>query len=221
MAVDWTIVDEIRLFRWISEFKPAGIHKHFNMICIVERMNRPDKYPVTLLQKEHVKVGKLFTAQDIWDRLSRYYNLKELDAMENNIPDEKVTSTNNDPMEERPGEGGGILNDINHNSNIDEEYHEGDSGSNEEDMALLKLRYKMQRQTRDFALPWGEYGELILANAKKGAISEGDNEQENEQELKIIQGTPKLEAVSYTHLDVYKRQTKGCLAIRSLCNYKC
>ncbi|GCF00301.1 esa1-associated factor [Zygosaccharomyces mellis] len=82
MAVDWTKVDEIRLLRWVAEFKPAGLHKHFHMYCIVERMNRPDKYPVVLLQKETVKSGKIFTASEIWEKLTQYYDLDTMDRTE-------------------------------------------------------------------------------------------------------------------------------------------
>ncbi|CAR29322.1 ZYRO0G05940p [Zygosaccharomyces rouxii] len=82
MAVDWTKVDEIRLLRWVAEFKPAGLHKHFHMYCIVERMNHPDKYPVVLLQKESVKSGKIFTASEIWEKLNQYYNFEMMDKIE-------------------------------------------------------------------------------------------------------------------------------------------
>ncbi|SJM86580.1 uncharacterized protein ZBIST_2937 [Zygosaccharomyces bailii] len=90
MGLDWTIVDEIRLFRWVAEFKPAGINKHFHMYCIVERMNHPDKYPVVLLQKEGVKPFKMFTASEIWDKLSQYYDFEQMDVIEDRVPSEPI-----------------------------------------------------------------------------------------------------------------------------------
>lgn len=118
MGVDWTKVDEIRLLRWVAEFKPAGFHKHFHMFCIVERMNHPDKYPVVLLQKESVKPGKVFTATEIWDKLDQYYNFEIMDELED------------------------------------------------------QDRFK---QSKEFELPWDEYGDLILDHAK------GDEEESTEE----------------------------------------
>ncbi|EJS42012.1 eaf7p [Saccharomyces arboricola H-6] len=146
MAVHWTIVDEIRLLRWASEFKPAGIHKHFHMFCIVERMNSPDKYPVTLLQKETMKLGKVFTAKDIWEKLSQSYNLEDIDEMEHTYSmAAKTDSSLND-------------NDIKNDGNIHEE-------------TLLELNNRIRTCKKNFTLPWDEYGELILENAKKDPIS--------------------------------------------------
>lgn len=142
MVVHWTIVDEIRLLRWASEFKPAGIHKHFHMFCIVERMNSPDKYPVTLLQKETMKLGKVFTAKDIWDKLSQSYNLEKIDEMENTYSLEATTESS------RNGNGNGD----------DAEIHEE---------TLLELNNRIRVRKQDFTLPWEEYGELILENARK------------------------------------------------------
>lgn len=45
-------------------------------------MNRPDKYPVVLLQNETVKSGKIFTAAEIWEKLNQYYNLEMMDRIE-------------------------------------------------------------------------------------------------------------------------------------------
>ncbi|CAI4035975.1 hypothetical protein SMKI_14G1860 [Saccharomyces mikatae IFO 1815] len=152
MAVHWTIVDEIRLLRWVSEFKPAGIHKHFHMFCIVERMNSPDKYPVTLLQKETMKLGKVFTAKDIWDKLGQSYSLKDIDEMENAYSLATITESS--------------VND-------------NDTGGNGEfrEETLLELNNRIRSQKQDFTLPWDEYGELILENAKKSPTSNEDGPQ--------------------------------------------
>lgn len=138
MAVEWTIIDEIRLFRWAAELKPAGIHKHFHMLCILERMNHPEKYPLTLLQKESVRAEKLFTAKEIWEKLSQYYNLSEMDKLEDQIAQ---------PVPK---------------SNV---------GQEETEKATLEHEFRFA-QRKDFGLPWDEYGELILENAKTGALDE-------------------------------------------------
>lgn len=145
MGIDWTIVDEIRLYRWVAEFKPAGINKHFHMLCIVERMNHPEKYPVTLLQKDVVKPGKLFTAEEIWEKLSSAYNLAEIDRLE----DQEIETIprNND---------------------------------NDGELTMLERRQRL-RQIRDFELPWDEYGELILENARNGVYEEGQDVLEEDE----------------------------------------
>ncbi|CAI1679926.1 hypothetical protein SEUBUCD646_0N01860 [Saccharomyces eubayanus] len=155
MAVHWTIVDEIRLLRWASEFKPAGIHKHFHMFCIVERMNSPDKYPVTLLQKETMKLGKVFTATDIWEKLSQSYNLKDIDKRETTFPIATTTDS----------------------ATNDNDYDDNDKSIHEE--TLLELNNRIRTRKQDFTLPWDEYGELILENAKK---SPTPNEEETQIE---------------------------------------
>ncbi|CCD25616.1 Eaf7p NDAI_0F02980 [Naumovozyma dairenensis CBS 421] len=206
MAIDWTIVDEIRLFRWVAQFKPAGIHKHFHMLCIVERMNHPDKYPMILLQKEVVKPGKIFTAKDIWDRLNRYYDFDEADKLENEVPameddttKDNITKHDNNHADQENKIPKDENNNNNHNSNIEEEYDFDDSYQ-EEEMTLLKLKYKLLTQKRDFALPWAEYGELILSNAKNGAPSEEEEESKDvkqkdieENKVDMKQETKKIE----------------------------
>lgn len=168
MVVHWTIVDEIRLLRWASEFKPAGIHKHFHMFCIVERMNSPDKYPVTLLQKETMKLGKVFTAKDIWDKLSQSYNLEKIDEMENTYSLEATTESS------RNGNGNGD----------DAEIHEE---------TLLELNNRIRVRKQDFTLPWEEYGELILENARKSPNSNEEYprvEDMNEKDSTIPKESP-------------------------------
>ena len=131
MAVEWTVMDEIRLLRWVSEYKPVGIHKHFHMMCILERMNHPDTYPVVLLQKEIIRTDKRFTARDIWLKLSQYYNLGESDKLEN------------DAFKE----------------------------SSELIAGMESDNYKLLTGKSEFSLPWDEYSELILKNAKRGIVT--------------------------------------------------
>ncbi|CCH58958.1 hypothetical protein TBLA_0B01150 [Henningerozyma blattae CBS 6284] len=152
---EWLIVDEIRLFRWISEFKPAGINKHFHMCCIVERMNHPDKYPVTLLQKEIIRAGRVFTANDIWKKISSHYDLKDMDRIENNYAVSLQSKAKKSKSDD-----------------IDNEFSIGNK--------LVK--------ERDFELPWYEYGEIKLANAKRSKIELDDNNNEI-----VRQKTPKVE----------------------------
>lgn len=151
MTVDWTIVDEIRLYRWVAEFKPAGINKHFHMLCIVERMNYPERYPVTLLQKEAVRPGKLFTAEEIWDKLGAAYDLAEIDKLEDQEIEVKPRSDDSD------GE-----------------------------LTMLERRQRL-RQVRDFELPWEEYGDLILKNARNGV---DEDVQENTEDEDTALSTP-------------------------------
>lgn len=53
-------------------------------------MNHPDKYPVVLLQKEGVKPVKVFTASEIWDKLSQYYDFEQMDVIEDRVPSEPI-----------------------------------------------------------------------------------------------------------------------------------
>lgn len=78
----WTKVEEIRLFKWMTLFKPTGLHKHFHMMCLLERMNKPDDFSIKLLQNDKGQ-SRSFTASDIWSRLSKYYNLEKADEVEN------------------------------------------------------------------------------------------------------------------------------------------
>lgn len=83
MSEPWSIEDDIRLFRWITEFKPAGMHKHFHMINILERMNKPELFPVVLLfDKQKSESKGLFTREELWAKLSKHYDLDMLDKVE-------------------------------------------------------------------------------------------------------------------------------------------
>ena len=167
MAVDWNIVDEIRLFRWVSEFKPVGIHRHFHMFCILERMNNPDKYPVITLQKEtYHRPPKLFTSKDIWLKLKQYYNLDEANNIENEF------MINHDHNE------GNEKNNLHEQVFIDElKLIENDSQFN--DTKLLQNGYRLMTETKDFSLPWDEYGDLILSKAIKKKNSVTNKEDSN------------------------------------------
>lgn len=80
--MEWSINDEIRLFRWITEFKPVGPHKSRNIEFLLERLNQPDKYPVLLLQKETGRVPKVFSKRDVVQKLGQYYDLERANKIE-------------------------------------------------------------------------------------------------------------------------------------------
>lgn len=88
-AMDWSIVDEIRLFRWVSEFKPCGSQNVGNVKKIVDRLNNPEKYPVLMLQKDtsRRRISKVFTIEDVVRKLSQYYDLDEAGRVEDGVRD--------------------------------------------------------------------------------------------------------------------------------------
>lgn len=175
MSDEWSIEDEIRLCRWISEFKPAGIHKHFHMMSIIERMNNREKYPVVLLFDKLKSEGKsTFTASDIWEKLSKLYNLDRLDELEDRVDEEDTKSDKTSKKEE-------------------------------EDLEIpLRRLIKLQR---DFNLPWDDYGELMVENARDGNVAPEDKDEEiTEQELRHEEQTVEIE-VSDQPEDLEKENT--------------
>lgn len=140
MSVEWTVFDEIRLLRWITQFKPVGIHKHFHMMSILERMNNPSEFPITFLQDEkpEEQEEKTFTANDIRWKLSQYYNLDKLDELEDS------------PSDDRKEE-----------ESIEQEVAEDEEKSTD---FFVPLRDRIIH-FKEFSLPWDEYGELMLENA--------------------------------------------------------
>ncbi|SCV02880.1 LAME_0H05952g1_1 [Lachancea meyersii CBS 8951] len=150
MSEPWSIEDDIRLFRWITDFKPAGIHKHFHMISILGRMNRPDQFPVVLLFDKLKSEGKgQFIASEIWAKLDQHYDLAKLDERENLAMHENEQvgdSKNGEKMEP---------------------FHSSASQA-------LRRAFKGQRE---FNLPWDEYGELILENARSALDDNPEDEE--------------------------------------------
>ncbi|KAK5963490.1 Eaf7p PWA37_004622 [Arxiozyma heterogenica] len=166
MAVDWNIVDEIRLFRWVSEFKPVGIHRHFHMFCILERMNNPDKYPVITLQKEsYHRPPKLFTSKDIWLKLKQYYNLDEANRIENEFMINHDDTENNEKHAA-------------HEKLFIDELKLIENNSQFNNTRLFQNRYRLMTETKDFSLPWDEYGDLILSKAIKKKNSVANKEKD-------------------------------------------
>lgn len=137
MSVKWSTVDEIRLLKWITTFKPVGINKHFHMICVLERLNNPEKYPVTLLQDDKVR-DKIFKSSDIWGKIKEYYDLDKADELEDLLVDSKETCNVTEQSQKD-----NIFTDFRDHMNV---FHE-------------------------FQLPWDEYGDLILMNARDHHVS--------------------------------------------------
>ncbi|SCU80255.1 LAMI_0B01398g1_1 [Lachancea mirantina] len=132
MSEPWSTEDEIRLLRWIGEFKPIGVNKHFHMISILEKLNNPDKFPVVLLF-DKLKSGaqRTYLAQDVWTKLADYYVLEKLDKMDDALEAE----------------------------------HE--NGNRDSDGLSGPMRTNWTSK-REFSLPWEEYGELMVSNARDG-----------------------------------------------------
>lgn len=70
-AREWTIEQEIALFKAICRFKPAGRHKHFRMLAIYQMVNN-----------SNINSSSPLTTRDIWEKLRTLYNLEGLDELE-------------------------------------------------------------------------------------------------------------------------------------------
>ncbi|VDD81549.1 unnamed protein product [Mesocestoides corti] len=64
----WSVDDEIKLFHALMYFKPVGLDRNFQMICLAYRLNFTEK------------LG--YSVSDIWQHLSKLYNLEELNESE-------------------------------------------------------------------------------------------------------------------------------------------
>ncbi len=62
--MEWSLDDEIKLFHALMQFKPVGLDRNFQMLCLAYRLNSTEKlgYPV----------------KDIWQHLSTLYDLDDL-----------------------------------------------------------------------------------------------------------------------------------------------
>ncbi|SCU87773.1 LAFA_0E08724g1_1 [Lachancea sp. 'fantastica'] len=161
----WSIEDDIRLFRWITDFKPAGVHKHFHMISILGRMNRPDQFPVVLLFDKLKSDGKSqFVADEVWAKLDQHYDLAKVDERENMLLN---ADENGEPHDED-------------NKEDDDQDHEKADFHHKSRFQALRRAFQ---KPREFTLPWDEYGELILGNAKSSMEEyQEDEEKGSEQE---------------------------------------
>uniref|UniRef100_A0A060T900 Chromatin modification-related protein EAF7 n=1 Tax=Blastobotrys adeninivorans TaxID=409370 RepID=A0A060T900_BLAAD len=117
----------------------------------------------------HVKGDRLSTA-DIWKKLGSYYNLEGIDELEHEAEEEEEEEELEDV--EMEGDGG-------EEEENDEE--KGEGGEKEPQVRVPKA---------EFSLPWADYGELMIAQAKNPAsdASEpeldeaGDEQDEDEDE---------------------------------------
>ncbi|QEU58728.1 Eaf7 [Kluyveromyces lactis] len=165
----WSKVEEIRLFKWMMLFKPAGIHKHFHMVCLLERLNKPDQYPIKLLQSDKGSSDKVFSGEDVWEQLSRYYNLEKADEVENQpypdiYNDDGATATTNEKTE-----GDAPLDN-------DDDSDNDDDNSDELKRNIIPLQNRLQQET-EFELSWEDYGELMLEHARDHEV-EGIKQEE-------------------------------------------
>ena len=78
--IEWTPEYEVTFFRFLRHHRPIGLARHFQMMLIVDKFSNA--------------IGKPVSAQQLWDRLSTYYNLKMLDESEQQ--DEAPTETDFD-----------------------------------------------------------------------------------------------------------------------------
>lgn len=67
-TIDWDVDMEIQLFYAMANHKPVGINKHFQMICIWEKLSN--------------SVTKEISTQDIWKHLETLYDTSMLDETE-------------------------------------------------------------------------------------------------------------------------------------------
>ncbi|KAK3091963.1 hypothetical protein FSP39_024032 [Pinctada imbricata] len=65
---NWPVEAEVNLFHAMRGRKPAGVNRHFQMMCIHDRLNS------SALRK--------ISSQDIWDHLSSMYDLQALNESE-------------------------------------------------------------------------------------------------------------------------------------------
>ncbi|CAH03096.1 Eaf7p [Kluyveromyces lactis] len=165
----WSKVEEIRLFKWMMLFKPAGIHKHFHMVCLLERLNKPDQYPIKLLQSDKGSSDKVFSGEDVWEQLSRYYNLEKADEVENQpypefYNDDGPTETTN-----KKTEGDAQLdNDDDSDNDVD--------NCDELKRNIIPLQNRLQQET-EFELSWEDYGELMLEHARDHEVEDIKQEE--------------------------------------------
>ncbi|XP_059471190.1 uncharacterized protein LOC132194119 [Neocloeon triangulifer] len=72
----WDILSELSLFTAVMNNRPVGLHKHFKMALIVEKMASTMNKPIS--------------SDSVWKHLGSMYNLISLDEMESPIEYEEV-----------------------------------------------------------------------------------------------------------------------------------
>jgi Chromatin modification-related protein EAF7 len=147
----WSIEHETNLFKAVTRFKPAGLHKHFRMISIHNMVN--------------LTGGEYVTSEEIWKKLNTLYNMAGLDDLEDN--ESGVSSLSSESPNVVQAE--------------DEE---------DEDARV---------STSEFRLPWEEYGELMIQQAKATdsrpsspdvdgeANDKGEVEEEQDEEEETVE----------------------------------
>jgi len=69
--INWTIENELKLYKAALKYKPAGILKHFNMALIHNELTKSGMRDVT--------------TQIIWEHLGELYDLPAANALETNV----------------------------------------------------------------------------------------------------------------------------------------
>ncbi len=67
-AVNWNIETEVNLYHAMRNHKPVGVNRHFQMICITKKL--------------HDSMGKRLSAKQIWEHLTKMYDLAALNESE-------------------------------------------------------------------------------------------------------------------------------------------
>lgn len=73
MADDTDTAEETALLRAISQFRPLGVHRHFNMISIVHALHAH--------AAEHGGAQAAPTVEAIWAKLRDFYDLDGLNEL--------------------------------------------------------------------------------------------------------------------------------------------
>lgn len=87
---EWNLDEEILLFDLMCDFKPAGHNKDKQMNTIVEKMN-----------KSIPEGTKAFSAEDVWTKLGRMYDLERVDELEDYIDEDEDTGEENDVQSDK------------------------------------------------------------------------------------------------------------------------
>ncbi|KAH8104726.1 chromatin modification-related protein EAF7-domain-containing protein [Cristinia sonorae] len=82
-----TVEGEISLFRAVMRTRPVGIHRHFHVLAIRNAIHRD--------------TGQWVTSDDIWEKLSNYYDMDALESLEMDgyeTPNSKSPSPSHQPV---------------------------------------------------------------------------------------------------------------------------
>ena len=143
--MEWTPEMDVTLFQAVVRYKPVGVHKHFRMVNVQRFFN--------------TNMGTALSAQDIWSRLSRYYDLAQLDILADSnsnggiaVKDEQGDASTASPSEEPV-----VVSRRDSNASLD---------------CWPPSPASLFRKTRNFELPMDEFDDLIEEQRKADVSSE-------------------------------------------------